>query len=231
MQGNFIAGSWVEADEAIVDVNPSDLNDVVGEYAAASETQADEAIAAATAAGPAWAAATPGERAVALEAIGLELQARSAELGELLSREEGKPRAEGVGEVLRASQIFRFFAGEALRVKGEHLRSVRPGVDVDILREPLGVVGLITPWNFPIAIPAWKIAPALAYGCTVVFKPADARPGIGVGARRGREPRGVAAGHAQPRRGLRRRRGRTSPGRPACSRRLVHRARRRWASA
>ena len=176
MQGNFIAGSWVEADEAIVDVNPSDLNDVVGEYAAASETQADEAIAAAAAAGPAWAAATPGERAVALEAIGLELQARSAELGELLSREEGKPRAEGVGEVLRASQIFRFFAGEALRVKGEHLRSVRPGVDVDILREPLGVVGLITPWNFPIAIPAWKIAPALAYGCTVVFKPATLVP-------------------------------------------------------
>ncbi|HTG47035.1 MAG TPA: aldehyde dehydrogenase family protein [Actinomycetota bacterium] len=176
MLGNHIAGSWVESDQAVLDVNPSDLNDVVGEYAAATEAQTDDAIVAAAEAGPGWASATPGERAVSLEAIGLELQARSAELGELLSREEGKPRAEGVGEVLRASQIFRFFAGEALRIKGEHLRSVRPGVDVDILREPLGVVGLITPWNFPIAIPAWKIAPALAYGCTVVFKPATLVP-------------------------------------------------------
>jgi aldehyde dehydrogenase (NAD+) len=149
VQPNFIGGSWVEADEAIADVNPSDLNDVVGEYAAASETQADEAIAAAAAAGPGWAAATPGERAVALEAIGLELQARSAELGELLSREEGKPRAEGVGEVLRASQIFRFFAGEALRVKGEHLRSVRPGVDVDLGQ----LVGAIAHRHRP-AVPA-----------------------------------------------------------------------------
>ena len=128
------------------------------------------------AAAPAWAAATPQERSAALETVGLELAARAEELGEQLSREEGKPRAEGIGEVQRASQIFRFFAGEALRVPGEHVRSVRPGVDVDILREPLGVVGIITPWNFPIAIPAWKIAPALAYGCTVVCKPAELVP-------------------------------------------------------
>ena len=111
-----------------------------------------------------------------LERVGLELEARAQELGEQLSREEGKPRAEGVGEVLRASQLFRFFAGEALRIPGEHVRSVRPGVDVDVMREALGVVGVITPWNFPIAIPAWKIAPALAYGCTVVFKPAELVP-------------------------------------------------------
>jgi aldehyde dehydrogenase (NAD+) len=149
---------------------------VVGEYAQASETQVDEAIAAAEGAGPAWAAATPQERFTALETIGLELAARADELGTLLSREEGKPKVEGVGEVQRAAQIFRFFAGEAVRTGGEHLRSVRPGVDVDILREPLGVVGLITPWNFPIAIPAWKIAPALAYGCTVVCKPAEMVP-------------------------------------------------------
>jgi alpha-ketoglutaric semialdehyde dehydrogenase len=176
VHANLIGGEWLEGPTAVLDRNPSDLADVVGEFAQADEAQVDAAIAAAEAAAPVWAAATPQERFTALETIGLELATRSAELGELLSREEGKPRAEGVGEVLRASQIFRFFAGEALRVGGEHVRSVRPGVDVDILREPLGVVGLITPWNFPIAIPAWKIAPALAFGCTVVCKPAELVP-------------------------------------------------------
>jgi acyl-CoA reductase-like NAD-dependent aldehyde dehydrogenase len=111
--------------------------------------------------------------------VGAELAARAEELGELLSREEGKPRAEGVAEVQRAAWIFKFFAGEALRTAGEHVRSVRPGVDVDVLREPLGVIGIITPWNFPIAIPAWKIAPALAFGNAVVFKPATLVPATG----------------------------------------------------
>jgi acyl-CoA reductase-like NAD-dependent aldehyde dehydrogenase len=95
----------------------------------------------------------------------------------LLSREEGKTLPEGIGEVTRAGQIFDFFAGEVLRLTGEIVPSVRPGVGVEITREPVGVVGIITPWNFPIAIPAWKIAPALAYGNTVVIKPADLVPG------------------------------------------------------
>ena len=176
MHANLIAGEWVEGAEALENRNPSDLSDVVGEYALADETQVDDAIAAAVEAAPGWAAATPQERSAVLETAGLELGARAEELGEQLSREEGKPRAEGIGEVQRASQILRFFAGEALRIPGEHVRSVRPGVDVDVLREPLGVVGVITPWNFPIAIPAWKIAPALAYGCAVVFKPAAMVP-------------------------------------------------------
>jgi alpha-ketoglutaric semialdehyde dehydrogenase len=173
---NLIAGDWVEGSTTVVDRSPSDLSDVVDEFAVADEAQVDAAIAAAADAGPAWAAATPMERSTVLETAGLELAARADELGEQLAREEGKPRAEAIGEVQRASQIFRFFAGEALRVAGEHQRSVRPGVDVDVLREPLGVVGIITPWNFPIAIPAWKVAPALAYGCTVVFKPAELVP-------------------------------------------------------
>ncbi len=176
MRANYIGGEWLEGSATVADVNPSDLTDVVDEFAVADEAQVDVAIAAAAAAAPAWAASTPAERFTVLERVGLELEARAHELGEQLSREEGKPRAEGVGEVLRASQLFRFFAGEALRIPGEHVRSVRPGVDVDVLREPLGVVGVITPWNFPIAIPAWKIAPALAYGCTVVFKPAELVP-------------------------------------------------------
>jgi aldehyde dehydrogenase (NAD+) len=176
MRANLIAGEWVEGPATVADVNPSDLSDVVGEFAVADEAQVDAAIEAATAAAPGWAATTPAERFAVLERVGLELETRASELGEQLSREEGKPKGEGVGEVLRASQLFKFFAGEALRVPGEHLRSVRPGVDVDIVRDPLGVVGVITPWNFPIAIPAWKIAPALAYGCTVVFKPAEMVP-------------------------------------------------------
>ncbi|MEL4374589.1 aldehyde dehydrogenase family protein, partial [Brucella cytisi] len=102
---------------------------------------------------------------------------RKDELGRLLSREEGKTLAEGIGETIRASQIFDFFAGEALRLAGEVLPSARPGIGVEITREPVGVVGIITPWNFPIAIPAWKIAPALCYGNTIVFKPADLVPG------------------------------------------------------
>jgi acyl-CoA reductase-like NAD-dependent aldehyde dehydrogenase len=173
---NYVAGGWVNSAATVADINPSDRTDVVGEFAVADEAQVDVAIGAAAEAAADWAAATPWERFTALEQIGLELAARAADLGVQLSREEGKPKAEGIGEVVRASQIFRFFAGEALRVGGEHQRSVRPGVDVDISREPLGVVGIITPWNFPIAIPAWKIAPALAYGNTVVFKPAELVP-------------------------------------------------------
>ena len=176
MQANLIGGDWVEGVTTVIDRSPSDLADVVGEFAVADDAQVDDAVAAAADAAPGWAAATPLERSTVLETAGLELAARAEELGEQLAREEGKPRAEAIGEVQRASQIFRFFAGEALRVAGEHIRSVRPGVDVDVLREPLGVVGIITPWNFPIAIPAWKVAPALAFGCTVVFKPAELVP-------------------------------------------------------
>src|SRR4029079_13960360 len=140
------------------------------------EAQVDAAIEAAAGAAPVWAAATPLERGTVLEPAALRFAARADDLGEQLAREEGKPRAEAVGEVQRASQIFRFFAGEALRVAAEHEGSVRPGCDVDVLREALGGVGIITPGNFPIAIPAWKVAPALAYGCTVVFKPAELVP-------------------------------------------------------
>jgi aldehyde dehydrogenase (NAD+) len=158
------------------DVNPSDVSDVVGEFAAGDAAQVDAAVDAALEAAPAWAATTPADRFTALETVGIELTERAAELGTQLSREEGKPKPEGIAEVLRAAWILKFFAGEALRIGGEHVRSVRPGVDVDVLREPLGVVGVITPWNFPIAIPAWKIAPALAYGNAVVFKPAGLVP-------------------------------------------------------
>jgi aldehyde dehydrogenase (NAD+) len=157
-------------------VNPSDTNDIVGEYAGASPADAADALAAARSAFPAWSHSTAQARADVLNRAAIELMARREEIGELLSREEGKTRAEGIGEVVRAGQIVQFFAGEALRLAGEKLPAVRAGVDIDVTREPVGVVGIITPWNFPIAIPAWKIAPALAFGNTVVFKPAELTP-------------------------------------------------------
>ncbi len=174
---NYIGGEWKDGVRATRNLNPSDLSDVVGEYTGADKAQVELAMAAAVAAFPAWSVSTPQARFDALDRIGTEIIARKEELGILLAREEGKTRAEGIGEAARAGAIFKFFAGEALRPGGELLASVRPGVTVEITREPVGVVGIITPWNFPIAIPAWKIAPALAYGNCVVMKPADLVPG------------------------------------------------------
>jgi acyl-CoA reductase-like NAD-dependent aldehyde dehydrogenase len=177
MHHNLIAGEWLAGTGLRRNINPSDTSDLVGEYAHADAAQTERAIQAARQAFPAWARGSVQARADALEKIAAELLARKDELGNLLAREEGKTLPEAVGEVARAGQIFRFFAGEVVRASGEHLPSVRPGIEVDITREPIGVVGIITPWNFPIAIPAWKIAPALAYGNCVVFKPADLVPG------------------------------------------------------
>ena len=174
---SLINGEWISDGVKSPNINPSNTNDVVGEAVRSSRAQADAAVAAAKAAFPAWARSTPQFRYDILKKASDEILARKEELGQLLSREEGKTLPEGIGEVARAGQIFAYFAGECLRIAGEKLASVRPGIDIEITREPLGVVGLITPWNFPIAIPAWKIAPALAFGNTVVIKPADLVPG------------------------------------------------------
>jgi alpha-ketoglutaric semialdehyde dehydrogenase len=177
MFNNLIDGEWLSDGARAPNVNPSDTKDIVGEAVRGTRAQAEAAIAAAKAAFPAWSRSTPQVRYDILKKASDEILARKDELGRLLSREEGKTLPEGVGEVARAGQIFAFFAGECLRMAGEKLASVRPGIDIEITREALGVVGLITPWNFPIAIPAWKVAPALAYGNTVVIKPADLVPG------------------------------------------------------
>ncbi|CCM76484.1 aldehyde dehydrogenase family protein [Rhizobium mesoamericanum] len=173
---NLIAGEWVGSD-ATKNINPSNTNEVVGLYADGSTEDTKNAIAAAKAAFPAWSRSGIWERHVILKKAGDEIMARKDELGALLAREEGKTLPEAIGETIRASQIFEFFAGEALRLAGEVVPSVRPNIGVEITRDPLGVIGIITPWNFPIAIPAWKIAPALCYGNTVVFKPAELVPG------------------------------------------------------
>ncbi len=173
---NFINGEWVAGASAIANVNPSDTSDVIGLYAQADEAQTLVAIAAAKAAFPAWSMGGIQQRHDILDAIGSEILARKDELGRLLSREEGKTLPEGIGEAGRAGYIFKFFAGEVLRLGGEVVPSVRPGVGVEVFRQALGVIGMIAPWNFPIAIPAWKIAPALAFGNCVVFKPAELVP-------------------------------------------------------
>jgi acyl-CoA reductase-like NAD-dependent aldehyde dehydrogenase len=173
---NLIDGRAVESTDLNTDVNPSNLSDVVGRFARATRADLDEAIASARRAFTSWSHSTSQQRFDVLDRAGTEILARKDELGRLLAREQGKPLADGIGEAARAGAIFKFFAGEALRVGGEKIASVRPGIDVEVTREPLGVVGLITPWNFPLAIPAWKLAPALAFGNTVVFKPAELVP-------------------------------------------------------
>jgi alpha-ketoglutaric semialdehyde dehydrogenase len=174
---NYIAGEWVEGEAVSRNLNPSDTNDIVGLYAHASAAQVENAVAAARAAFPAWSRTSPQERHDILLRASTEILALRGELGRLLAREEGKSLPEAIGEVTRAGQIFDLFAGEALRIPGEKLASVRPNIDVELTREAVGIVGIIAPWNFPIAIPAWKIAPALAYGNCVLFKPADLVPG------------------------------------------------------
>lgn len=174
---NLIGGAWVAGDHLTENRNPSDLSDLIGHYAAGTPEDVARAVEAALAVQPAWLRQGPQVRADLLGRIADAIEMRSVELGTMLAREEGKILPEALGEVRRAAQIFRFYAGEALRIAGEALASVRADVDVTVTREPLGVVGLITPWNFPAAIPAWKIAPALAYGNAVVLKPADLVPG------------------------------------------------------
>ncbi len=176
---NYINGRWENGVTTGVSENPSDLDDVVGEYARADSNHTEAAIRAAASACDAWALTTPQRRADVLDQIGSEVLVRKEELGQLLAREEGKTLPEAVAEAGRAGNIFKYFAGESLRSAGERLASVRPGVDVEVSREPVGVVGIIAPWNFPLAIPAWKIAPALAHGNCVVFKPAELVPGCG----------------------------------------------------
>ena len=175
---HYINGEWVRGKVALDSLNPSDTRDIVARAPSDDGAAMNDAVQAAKAALPAWAGASPEVRSDVLDKVGSTLLARKDELGRLLSREEGKTLAEGIGEVARAGRIFKFFAGEALRRHGVTVDSTRPGVDVATYREPLGVVGLITPWNFPIAIPAWKSAPALAFGNTVVMKPASLTPAI-----------------------------------------------------
>ena len=173
---HFIGGKQVAAPGALESINPSNTKEVIAKFPDGSPEDVNKAVEAARTAFPGWAAATPEVRADILDKAGSLIIERKEAIGKLLAREEGKTLPEAIGETVRAGRIFKYFAGEALRRHGQNLESVRPGVEIQTYREAVGVYGMITPWNFPIAIPAWKIAPALAFGNTVVLKPANPTP-------------------------------------------------------
>ena len=177
---NFIGGEWVPAasGQTFTNLNPADTREVVAQYPLSSRADAQAAVVAAKQAAPAWAAQTSVARGRILSKASALVEARKAELAQLLTREEGKTLAEATGEVQRTADIFRFFGGLSYTIGGQTIPHDLPGQLLYTRREPLGVVALITPWNFPIAIPAWKLAPALVSGNAVILKPASQAPSM-----------------------------------------------------
>ena len=173
VNGEFLA---YNGEDILDNTNPSNPSEIIEQFARANVAQTELAIDAAEQALTVWRNINPQARADMLDRIGSEILERKQELAELLSKEEGKIVPEALGEVSRAGNSFKFYAQEILRAHGETYLSVRDSVDISVYTQPVGVVGIIAPWNFPIAIPAWKIAPALAFGNTVVFKPAELVP-------------------------------------------------------
>ncbi|HEV3457645.1 MAG TPA: aldehyde dehydrogenase family protein [Thermoanaerobaculia bacterium] len=178
---NFIGGRFTPggAGHTILDRNPSDPDDVIAEAPGGDAADAAAAVAAAAAALPAWRGATGPARGEHLHRWAAAVAARQEEIAQAMAREVGKPIAEARGEAARCVAILRYYAGEAVREIGEVIPAQAPGALQLTLRQPLGVVALITPWNFPAAIPLWKAAPALAFGNTVVLKPSEDSPHVG----------------------------------------------------
>ncbi|QFI38187.1 aldehyde dehydrogenase family protein [Moritella marina ATCC 15381] len=176
----YIGGEWQTGVSTVANINPSDISQNLGNFAQADTAQVHQAISAAKHAQPTWEKTPLEQKQAVLQGIGDELIARCDELGRLLSSEEGKPFLEGRGEIYRAGQFFQYFAAEVLRQIGDSAASVRPGVSVEVTREAVGVVAIISPWNFPTATAAWKIAPALAFGNSVIWKPANLTPASAV---------------------------------------------------
>ena len=177
---NFIAGEWLAGASEVANINPSDISDTIGMYAQADTAQLQRALEAANSAQIEWAKTGLEKRYSVLMNIGNELIANCEELGTLLAREEGKTQPEGKGEVYRSGQFFTYYAAEVLRQIGDNAESVRDGIEVDVRREPVGTVAVISPWNFPTATAVWKIAPALAFGNAVIWKPANIVPASAV---------------------------------------------------
>jgi alpha-ketoglutaric semialdehyde dehydrogenase len=171
---NFIGGEWVPADsgEVYEITNPANPSEVLGTTPKSGKAEAERAIEAAAKAAPGWKATLPAERGAVLSKAADLLESQADELAELMAREVGKPLGESRAEVARAAAIFRYYGSEGWRLDGIMPPSARPGVSISSAREPLGVVALITPWNFPLAIPTWKMAPALICGNAIVIKPA-----------------------------------------------------------
>ena len=176
---NFVGGEWIDAGtgETFEVRNPADTAEVVGHFQRSGPAEADAAVEAAAGAQAAWAERPGPERGEVLKRTAANLAERKEELAETLTREEGKTLAEARPEVQRAVDIFYYYAEKARDYRGEVKASSSRNERLFTLREPMGVAALITPWNYPIAIPAWKIAPALATGNAVVIKPATQAPG------------------------------------------------------
>lgn len=177
---NLINGQWRADGSAFETFSPSDLSEQVGTYYAATHDMAEEALAAARGALETWGRSNIQQRSDILRKTGDILLATAQDMGRMLAREEGKILPDAVGEAIRAAQVFHFFSGEALRHPGTSQASLRPGHSVRVDYEPVGVCLIVTPWNFPVAIPAWKIAAALAFGNTCIVKPSNFTPGCAV---------------------------------------------------
>ncbi|MCI0397447.1 MAG: aldehyde dehydrogenase family protein [Chloroflexi bacterium] len=175
---NYIDGQWVAAEDRVTtpDVNPANTAEIVGDFPSAGRADAARAVEASAKVFPLWARTPMPQRGDILHRAANLFEARADEVAEAMTREEGKTLAESKGEVMRGVSILRYYAGETMQPTGEVYPSASANTFLYVERVPVGVVALITPWNFPVAIPAWKIAPALAYGNTVVFKPAELTP-------------------------------------------------------
>jgi aldehyde dehydrogenase (NAD+) len=175
---NFIGGRWVksESGETFASVNPANTKEVIGHFAASTPNDVKKAVDAAAAALPAWRRVPAPHRAEILLKVGHLLETRKEDLAQTMVREMGKVLKEARGDVQEAIDMAKFMAGEGRRLMGQTVPSELPNKFAMAIRQPIGVVGLITPWNFPIAIPSWKIFPALVSGNTVVFKPATDTP-------------------------------------------------------
>lgn len=175
---NYIGGEWVDAssEEVNINRNPADESEELGHFPRSTQEDTRRAVDAATATAREWRHSSTAERSAVLDKAARLMEERAGEIGRALTLEEGKTIGEGVGETFRGAAILKYFAGEPWRPTGETYSSANPSTFLYTERAPLGVVGVITPWNFPVAIPIWKLAPLLAYGNVAIFKPAELTP-------------------------------------------------------
>jgi alpha-ketoglutaric semialdehyde dehydrogenase len=181
-RANYVGGDWTPSrtGRTYEKRNPANPSEVIGEFPASGEEDVDAAVEAAARAFRGWSTQPAAARAAVLMRAADAIEARVDDMAADMTREMGKPLREARMESARTAAIFRFFAGEAWRPKGELYEQSATGSALYTVRRPLGVVALITPWNFPAAIPAWKLAPALVYGNTVVLKLAQEAPLTGL---------------------------------------------------
>ncbi len=175
---NYICGEWKTSDEISENINPSEPTDVICNFYKGAYECIFDTINTANQMQKQWKNSSISLRQEVLNDIANKLLAQKEYYGQIIAREAGKPIKEAIDEVVKSAEFFSYFAHEAIRLKGAFMDSPRPNVDIEVIHEPIGVIGVITPWNYPLAIAAWKIAPALAYGNSVILKPSSQTPAI-----------------------------------------------------